>query len=68
MARRNATVGAGELRAVAWTARGALLAVALFSMVVNLLMLTGPLYMMQVYDRVLTADPRRRWSRCRFWR
>lgn len=27
--------------------------VALFSVFVNLLMLTGPLYMMQVYDRVL---------------
>ena len=27
--------------------------VALFSMAVNALMLTGPLYMLQVYDRVL---------------
>lgn len=27
----------------------------LFSLAVNLLMLTGPLYMMQVYDRVLTS-------------
>ena len=30
-------------------------AVALFSAVINLLMLVGPLYMMQVYDRVLTS-------------
>lgn len=29
------------------------LAAAFFSLVINLLMLTGPLYMMQVYDRVL---------------
>ncbi|MCJ8140666.1 type I secretion system permease/ATPase [Falsirhodobacter halotolerans] len=55
MTRRNATVGAQEVRSVAWASRGALMAVAVFSMVVNLLMLTGPLYMMQVYDRVLTA-------------
>lgn len=27
--------------------------VAIFSFFVNLLMLTGPLYMLQVYDRVL---------------
>ena len=32
-----------------------LVVVALFSMVINLLMLTGPLYMLQVYDRVLTS-------------
>lgn len=32
-----------------------LMAVGLFSFTVNLLMLTGPLFMMQVYDRVLTS-------------
>lgn len=34
---------------------GALLWAALFSVVINLLMLTPPLYMMQVYDRVLQS-------------
>ena len=30
-------------------------AIGLFSVFVNLLMLTGPLFMLQVYDRVLTS-------------
>ncbi|MEM6463397.1 MAG: type I secretion system permease/ATPase [Pseudomonadota bacterium] len=33
----------------------ALLSVGLFSMAINLLMLTGPLFMLQVYDRVLAS-------------
>ena len=41
----------------AWSSlRGGFVAVALFSMVLNLLMLAGPLYMLQVYDRVLTSQ------------
>jgi PrtD family type I secretion system ABC transporter len=36
-------------------ARNILLFVAGFSLVINLLMLVGPVYMMQVYDRVLTS-------------
>ncbi|MDJ0612935.1 MAG: type I secretion system permease/ATPase [Rhizobiaceae bacterium] len=36
--------------------RGGFLAIALFSLVLNLLMLAGPLYMLQVYDRVLTSQ------------
>lgn len=35
--------------------RAALLAVGLFSAIVNLLLLTGPLFMLQIYDRVLTS-------------
>ncbi len=35
--------------------RGALITVGALSAVVNLLMLTGPLFMLQIYDRVLTS-------------
>lgn len=41
------------LREVVSGARRAMFMVALFSMVTNLLMLTVPIYMMQMYDRVL---------------
>ena len=44
-----------ELDRAARRVRRGLLAVALFSAVVNVLMFTGPLYMLQVYDRVLGA-------------
>ncbi|MEL7240003.1 MAG: ABC transporter transmembrane domain-containing protein, partial [Planctomycetota bacterium] len=43
--------------AKAWAAlRGGFVAIALFSLALNLLMLAGPLYMLQVYDRVLTSQ------------
>jgi ATP-binding cassette subfamily C protein len=45
--------GARELAAARSASAGLLLAVLVFSSFVNLLMLTGPLYMLQVYDRVL---------------
>ncbi|WP_410217680.1 type I secretion system permease/ATPase [Paracoccus sp. (in: a-proteobacteria)] len=47
--------GLRELRAVRGTGWRLFLAVGLFSVVVNLLMLTGPLFMLQVYDRVLAS-------------
>ncbi|SDX85235.1 type I secretion system permease/ATPase [Citreimonas salinaria] len=45
--------GRRELRAVRRRSRPFLWFVAVFSFFVNLLMLTGPIYMLQVYDRVL---------------
>ncbi|WP_299047951.1 type I secretion system permease/ATPase [uncultured Tateyamaria sp.] len=45
--------GLAELRAVRRHSRGLYWAVGLFSLFANLLMLTGPMYMLQVYDRVL---------------
>lgn len=45
--------GISELRAARRASRSYYWFVGLFSVFVNLLMLTGPLYMLQVYDRVL---------------
>lgn len=45
--------GRSELRKARSQSRGLYWAVGLFSMFANLLMLTGPMYMLQVYDRVL---------------
>lgn len=45
--------GRTELRAILRENRGLFWAVGLFSVFMNVLMLTGPLYMLQVYDRVL---------------
>lgn len=53
MTRSDNRKGLEELRAVRRSTMGALTSVFLFSIFVNLLMLTGPLYMLQVYDRVL---------------
>jgi ATP-binding cassette subfamily C protein len=46
---------APELRAVLASCRAHFIGVAAVSAVINLLMLTGPLFMLQVYDRVLPS-------------
>jgi ATP-binding cassette, subfamily C, bacterial len=51
--RTSSSAGARELKAARRASSGLILATVIFSVVVNLLMLTGPLYMLQVYDRVL---------------
>jgi len=45
--------GRSELRKIVRQARGGFVVIGLFSLFVNILMLTGPLFMLQVYDRVL---------------
>lgn len=48
-------MGLAELRDVRKRSRGLFLSVGFFSIFVNLLMLTGPIFMLQVYDRVLSS-------------
>ncbi len=47
--------GLAELKAARRKSRSLFWAVGIFSIFVNLLMLTGPIYMLQVYDRVLAS-------------
>ena len=47
--------GIAELRAAMAKCRWHFLSVGIFSIFVNLLMLTGPLFMLQIYDRVLSS-------------
>ena len=51
--RNDRAQGLHELRQARRESMGPILSVFLFSVCVNALMLTGPLYMLQVYDRVL---------------
>ncbi|PYF12109.1 ATP-binding cassette subfamily C protein [Rhodobacter viridis] len=55
MKRDELAAGKAELRAARSAGTRLFLSVGLFSVFVNLLMLTGPLFMLQVYDRVLGA-------------
>ena len=47
--------GVEELRAALKSSATGFLAIGLFSFFVNLLVLTGPLFMLQIYDRVLSS-------------
>lgn len=47
--------GADELRAALAESRSAFIAIGIFSFFVNMLVLTGSLYSLQIYDRVLTS-------------
>ena len=51
---KSASAG-DDLLAAMRTCRGGFIVVAIFSAFLNLLMLTAPLYMLQVFDRVLTS-------------
>lgn len=53
--RSRISAGEAELIAARRAQRSLVLAVVVFSAFVNLLMITGPLFMLQVYDRVLTS-------------
>lgn len=54
-AAQPAGAGQSELVEVLQFSRNAFLIIGLFSMVINILMLTGPLFMLQIYDRVLSS-------------
>jgi ATP-binding cassette subfamily C protein len=45
-----------EVSAAFRASRGAFVSTGIFSGIVNILMLTGPLFMLQIYDRVLTSN------------
>lgn len=45
-----------EVRTAIGACRAAFLSTGVFSLVTNILMLAGPLFMLQVYDRVLTSN------------
>lgn len=53
MTKQTVKSGYDELKSIRRESRGLYWAIGFFSFFVNMLMLTGPLYMMQVYDRVL---------------
>ena len=56
MADRETKAGNKELTEVRRRSRCAMVATFVFSFFVNLLMLTSPMYMLQVYDRVLVTS------------
>ena len=52
---RSSLTGKKALRAALSRCKRAFVGTGIFSFVINLLMLTGPLFMLQIYDRVLTS-------------
>ena len=52
---KAAADGGAEIRAALGESHRLFASIGLFSIFVNLLMLTGPLFMLQIYDRVLTS-------------
>lgn len=52
---QQASTTAEDLKGALATSRRGFIAVGFFSLFINLLMLTAPLYMLQVYDRVVSA-------------
>jgi len=55
MSQKNQTPQRTELGDALAKSRRAFVGIGIFSAVINMLMLTGPLYMLQVYDRVLLS-------------
>ena len=51
----GSTSGRSQLASAIYDCRRALVGIVIFSGVMNLLTLTGPLFMLQVYDRVIPA-------------
>lgn len=47
--------GKNEVKDAILASRPAFISIGMFSLVINLLMLAGPLFMLQVYDRVMTS-------------
>jgi len=56
MTKQKSKTSAPPLKRVLRQARPDFISVALFSCAINALMLTGPLFMLQVYDRVLSSS------------
>jgi PrtD family type I secretion system ABC transporter len=52
---QNPRPGQSEIRAAILASKPAFIGIGLFSLVINVLMLAGPLFMLQVYDRVMTS-------------
>lgn len=56
MADKETAIGRRELRDALFTSKRLLVGVGVFSAFVNILMLTGSIFMLQVYDRVLASN------------